>query len=83
MSRNVMMKASIMNRPTCGGSKKAGLAPSATSFMMGVKPNRAFRGSPFVDNKKNYHCGANSDAMGRKDQGGSLPSYLGDVWCCW
>ena len=58
MSKKVSLKASITNRPTCGGSKKAGLAPRSTNFMMGVKRNHHFRGQPFYDNKNStdYVC---------------------------
>ncbi len=35
MSRNI---ASIVNRPTCGGNKKGGLAPSI-GFFMSSNPN--------------------------------------------
>ena len=58
MSKKVSLKASITNRPTCGGSKKAGLAPRSTNSMMGVKRNHHFRGQPFYDNKNStdYVC---------------------------
>ena len=35
-SRKVTNKASIINRPTCGGPRKAGLAPKSTNFILGV-----------------------------------------------
>jgi len=49
---------SIVNQPTCGGNIKAGLAPRATNFMLGVNKNHHFRGSPFVDDKTSldYEC---------------------------
>ena len=31
--------ASITNLPTCGGDKKAGLAPTGTSFFLSSNPN--------------------------------------------
>ena len=39
-------RASMTNRPTGGGPKKAGLAPFATNFMMGVKQNHQFDKKP-------------------------------------
>ena len=36
MSKKSTRRDSLVNQSTCGGSKKAGLAPSATTFMMGV-----------------------------------------------
>jgi hypothetical protein len=32
-------KDSITNRPTCGGDKKGGLAPTGTSFFVTSNPN--------------------------------------------
>jgi hypothetical protein len=58
-SKKVTMRSSIANRPTCGGSKKAGLAPRSTNFMMGVKRNHHFvPGQPFKDDKESqqYVC---------------------------
>lgn len=51
-------KASITNRPTCGGNSKQGLAPRATNNMIGCKQNHHFKGTPFYDNKfsPDYSC---------------------------
>ena len=57
------MKAMVVNRPTCGGSKKAGLVPRGTAFY-----GRWFmvrRGTNKIDKKKypkscigtSCHCG--------------------------
>ena len=54
MSRKVTMRSSMTNRPTCGGPKKAGLAPRGTNFMMGVKTNHVFRGTPFAGKAADY-----------------------------
>ena len=54
MSRKVTMKSSMVNRPTCGGPRKAGLAPRSTNFMMGVKRNHHFRGTPFAGKAADY-----------------------------
>lgn len=54
MSRKVMMRSSMTNRPTCGGPRKAGLAPRGTNFMMGVKRNHNFRGTPFAGKAADY-----------------------------
>ena len=54
MSRKVSHRSSITNRPTCGGPIKAGLAPRSTNFMMGVKRNHHFRGTPFAGKKVDY-----------------------------
>ena len=54
MSRKVTMKSSMVNRPTCGGPIKAGLAPRSTNFMMGVKRNHHFRGTPFAGKAADY-----------------------------
>ena len=56
MSKKVTRKASITNRPTCGGPIKAGLAPRSTNFMMGVKRNHHFREQPFKDENTDYAC---------------------------
>ena len=37
-SRNARNQASIVNRPTCGGNKKGGLAPSV-GFYLSSNPN--------------------------------------------
>ena len=37
-SRNARNQASIVNRPTCGGNKKGGLAPSI-GFYLSSNPN--------------------------------------------
>lgn len=50
MSKKISHRASITNRPTCGGPRKAGLAPRSTNFMMGVKRNHKFNVNPI--NKK-------------------------------
>ena len=57
MSKKVSHKASITNQPTCGGSRKAGLAPRSTNFMMGVKRNHHFRGTPFFGKAADYPLG--------------------------
>jgi len=44
----------MTNRKTCGGPIKAGLAPRSTNFMMGVKKNHHFRGTPFAGKKADY-----------------------------
>ncbi len=54
MSRKVTMRDSMTNRPTCGGPRKAGLAPRGTNFMMGVKTNHVFRGTPFAGKAADY-----------------------------
>lgn len=59
MSKKVTRRASITNQSTCGGPKKAGLAPRSTNFMMGVKRNHNYApGQSFVDNKNSldYAC---------------------------
>lgn len=45
-TRKFTHRASMTNRPTGGGPKKAGLAPFATNFMMGVKTNHNFDNQP-------------------------------------
>jgi len=54
ISRKVTMRSSMTNRPTCGGPRKAGLAPRGTNFMMGVKRNHHFRGTPFAGKAADY-----------------------------
>ena len=54
MSRKVTMRSSMTSRPTCGGPRKAGLAPRGTNFMMGVKTNHVFRGTPFAGKAADY-----------------------------
>ena len=49
---------------SCGGVNKAGLAPRATNFMMGVNRNHQFRGSPFVDNKSSPDYACNKEEEG-------------------
>ena len=58
MSKKVSHRSSMINRSTCGGMKKAGLAPRSTAFMMGAKRNHHFRGQPFKDDKNSpdYAC---------------------------
>jgi len=38
-SNNSRHTSSIINRPTCGGDKKGGLAPTGTSFFVSSNPN--------------------------------------------
>jgi hypothetical protein len=38
-SKAARNQASITNLPTCGGSKKGGLAPTGTSFFLSSNPN--------------------------------------------
>lgn len=66
MSKKVSHKDSISNQDTCGGPKKAGLAPRSTNFMMGVKRNHHFRGQPFKDDKTSddYECNKSSADAG-------------------
>ncbi len=66
MSKKVSHKASITNQPTCGGSRKAGLAPRSTNFMMGVKRNHHFRGTPFAGKVADYpdECRGESSGSG-------------------
>ena len=49
-SRKFSYRASMTNRPTGGGNTKAGLAPFATNFMMGVKTNHNFDNQPKKSN---------------------------------
>ena len=45
-SRKFSHRDSLVNRPSGGGNKKAGLAPFATNFMMGVKQKHNFDKQP-------------------------------------
>ena len=49
-SKKFSYRDSMINRPTGGGNIKAGLAPFATNFMMGVKTNHNFDNQPVKSN---------------------------------
>ena len=75
MSRKVTMKSSMVNRPTCGGPRKAGLAPRSTNFMMGVKRNHRFSGKPFAGKAADYPPGCKKSDS---DSGSSSGSSSGE-----
>jgi len=75
MSRKVTMRSSMTNRPTCGGPKKAGLAPRGTNFMMGVKRNHRFSGKPFAGKAADYPM----SCRGGGSSGGGNGLTLGSV----
>ena len=68
MSKKVSHKASITNRPTCGGPIKAGLAPRSTNFMMGVKRNHRFSGKPFAGKAADYPPKCRGESSGSGSQ---------------
>ena len=86
MSRKVTMRDSMTNRPTCGGPRKAGLAPRGTNFMMGVKTNHVFRGTPFAGKAADYpmSCrgGGSSGGGNGLTLGGGLLGSVGEWDFC-
>ena len=83
MSRKVTMRDSMTNRPTCGGPRKAGLAPRGTNFMMGVKTNHVFRGTPFAGKAADYpmSCRGGGSTGGGNGGGGLLGSVGEGDFC--
>jgi hypothetical protein len=75
MSRKVTMSSSMTNRPTCGGPRKAGLAPRGTNFMMSVKRNHRFSGKPFAGKAADYpmSCRGSGGGGNGLTLGGGLP----------
>ena len=71
MSKKVSHRASITNRPTCGGPRKAGLAPRSTNFMMGVKRNHHFRGTPFAGKAADYPDKCRGESSGGGSSSGN------------
>ena len=82
MSRKVTMRDSMTHtRPTCGGPRKRDYkidgynVTPVTNFMMGVKTNHVFRGTPFAGKAADYPM----SCRGGGSSGGGNGLTLGGV----